>query len=538
MRKALIKNQSGYNEICFEIPQEGLTAEERKSHLEAFKSYIDVQKAHCLGYQVNQQMDYKEDMEHFLNCHLNNVGDPFVDSNYSLSSKQMEKAVLNYYARLWNAKVPHDPQDIESFWGYVLSMGSTEGNFYGLWNARDYLAGRKLVADELQKKLRDTNYLHPKHIVDKPHAYTPIAFFSQDTHYSIIKAMRVLSISTFSEVGHAVYPGQNPLDPSGNWLKTKDVPSMDGNTGPGSIDVDKLAILVEFFTEKNYPIIICCNYGSTFKGAYDDVEEIQNKLMPIFEKYGLVNRDVHYHDLDEEGNEIVKVDTRNGYWIHVDGALGASYMPFVEMAYNKKLIGHKGPNFDFRLPIVNSIVMSGHKWPGSPCPCGIFMTKVKYQLSPPSDPEYIASPDSTFAGSRNGFSPVIMWNYLAKHSYEIQMQRALYCEELSKYAEDQLSILKNYHPETELFIGRTPLALTVRFRKPIKPIIDKYSLSCESLKVDGNVRHYAHIYIMPSTRKEIIDQLVDDLKEREAFKDCGDKILFVNKINYGEILIK
>ncbi|MCW8330939.1 pyridoxal-dependent decarboxylase [Photobacterium sp. SDRW27] len=522
MTKELTKHQSKYDETCFELPPEGLTEEQRKSCLEVFKNYINVQKDNCLGYQVNQKMDYKGDIEHFLDCHLNNVGDPFVNGNYTLSSKRMEKAVLNYYAKLWSAKVPHDPQDMESFWGYVLSMGSTEGNFYGLWNARDYLAGRKLVADELQKKLRLTNYLHPKHIEDKPHAYTPVAFFSQDTHYSIIKAMRVLSISTFSEIGQAVYPGQNPLDPDGNWLKNKEVPSVEGNAGPGSIDVDKLATLVEFFAEKNYPIIICCNYGSTFKGAYDDVEGIQNKLMPIFERYGLVNRDVHYNDVDEDGNEIAKVDTRNGYWIHVDGALGASYMPFVEMAYKQKLIAQKGPNFDFRLPIVNSIVMSGHKWPGSPCPCGVFMTKVKYQLFPPADPEYTASPDSTFAGSRNGFTPIIMWSYLAKHCYELQVQRVLYCEDVSRYAEDQLNTLQYCHPETQLFVERTPLALTVRFRMPIKPIVEKYSLSCESLKVNGQVRHYAHIYIMPSTQKETIDQLVEELKEKGAFK--GDDI--------------
>ncbi len=538
MGKALTNHKSKYDDTSFEIPTEGLTDEQRTLCLEVFKNYIDVQKNHCLGYQVNQRMDYKEDVEFFLNCHVNNVGDPFINGNYTLSSKQMEKAVLNYYAKLWNAKVPHEPQDMESFWGYVLSMGSTEGNFYGLWNARDYLAGRKLVADEVQEKFRHTSYLHPKYIENKPHAYKPVAFFSQDTHYSIIKALRVLNIPTFSEIGHTDYPGQNPLDTDGNWLNNKEVPSIYGSSGPGSIDVDKLAILVEFFAERNYPIIICCNYGSTFKGAYDDVEEIQNKLMPIFEKYGLVNRDVNYIDLDEEGNEIVKVDKRNGYWIHVDGALGASYMPFIEMAYKKKLINQRGPIFDFRLPIVNSIVMSGHKWPGAPCPCGIFMTKVKYQLFPPADPEYIASPDTTFAGSRNGFSPIIMWNHLAKHSYDTQMQQALYCEELTRYAEDQLNTVKDCHPNIELFIERTPLALTIRFRKPIKPIINKYSLSCESLKVHGDVRHYVHIYIMPSTSKEIIDKLVDELKQDGTFENDGVSMLLDERSSQMDVLIK
>ncbi len=521
MSEKLIGNKSKYEEIDFDIPPEGLTAEQRKICLEAFKAYIDIQKEHFLGYQADQKMDYEEDTKHFLNCHVNNIGDPFVDGNFTVNSKRMEKAVLNYYAKLWKAKTPHDPMDKESYWGYVLTMGSTEGNLYGLWNARDYLSGRKLEIDKEGKKPYLTNYLQPKEVIENPNAYTPVAFFSQDTHYSIIKAMRVLSIATFSEIGQKCYPGENPIDPKGDWSETKEVPSLDGNAGPGSIDIEKLIILVEFFASKGYPIMICCNYGSTFKGAYDNVEEVQNRLMPIFQEYGLIDRTVEY----EKG----KTDIRNGYWIHVDGALGASYMPFIEMAYNKKLISQRGPNFDFRLPAVNSIVMSGHKWPGAPWPCGVFMTKVKYQLFPPDDPEYLGSPDSTFAGSRNGFSPVIMWDYLAKDSYTKQMYRALECEELTRYAEDKLTTLKDYHPGLDLYIERTPLALTVRFRRPNDWIVFKYSLSCESLYVNDELRHYAHLFAMPSASKELIDQLVDDLKAEDAFQEAEIKLVSVER---------
>ncbi len=503
---------SEYSEIDFEIPPEGLTAEQRNVCFERFKTYIDSQKEHFLGYQANQKMDYEEDTKHFLNCHVNNIGDPFTDGNFTVNSKKMERAVLNYYARLWHAKTPHDPErNEESYWGYVLTMGSTEGNLYGLWNARDYLAGRKLVVDKESNKPRLTNYLQPK-VKDKNlNAYTPVAFFSQDTHYSIIKAMRVLSISTFSEIGQKYYPNKNPIDPQGDWSKTKEVPSRDGDMGPGSIDVDKLVILVEFFASKGYPIIICCNYGSTFKGAYDDVEEVQNRLMPVFKKYGLVDRIVEYEGGDQ--------DIRNGYWIHVDSALGASYMPFIEMAYKQNMISQRGSNFDFRLPAVNSIVMSGHKWPGAPWPCGIFMTKVKYQLFPPDDPEYIGSPDSTFAGSRNGFSSIIMWDYLAKNSYEMQMDCACKCEKLTRHAETELKSLERYHPGLDLYIDRTPLALTVRFRKPNDTIVRKYSLSCESLLIDGETRHYAHLFVMPAVSYELVAQLVDELKAEDAFTE-------------------
>ena len=60
----------------------------------------------------------------------------------------MERGVLNYYASLWNAKWPHDPTDRDSYWGYVLTMGSTEGNIHALWSARNYLYGRYELNNE------------------------------------------------------------------------------------------------------------------------------------------------------------------------------------------------------------------------------------------------------------------------------------------------------------------------------------------------------------------------------------------------------
>jgi histidine decarboxylase len=60
--------------------------------------------------------------------------------------------------------------------------------------------------------------------------------------------------------------------------------------------------------------------------------------------------------------------------------------------------------------------MSGHKFPGTPWPCGVYMSRHKYQLYPPSAPMYIGSMDSTLSGSRNGLSPIVMWYYIATRS--------------------------------------------------------------------------------------------------------------------------
>jgi len=500
----------------FHIPPEGLDDKERKKLMDLFSNFIFEQKKRFLGYQVNEDVEHERDTSQFLNCSMNNVGDPFTPGNFTANSKIMERAVLDYYAKLWHAKLPHDQSDPESYWGYSLTMGSSEGNIYGLWNARDYLAGRKLIVDSSSgnKKTRPgrQKYLRPITKEGDKKAHTPVAFYSQDTHYSVVKAMRVLAIDTFHDIGSKYYKGKNPIDPNGSWDGYDEVPSQDGNGGIGSIDVDKLEKLVEFFASEGYPILISLNYGSTFKGAYDNVEEVEKRLMPIFKKYGLINRNVVYDE--ETGGS----DHRNGFWIHVDGALGAPYMPFLEMAKKKDPSVKCAPMFDFRLPGVTSIVMSGHKWPGAPWPCGIFITKVKYQITPPADPEYLGSPDSTFAGSRSGFTPVILWNYLAKHSYEKQIKMALDCEKMANYAFEQLKTVEASHKDIDLYIERSPLSLTVRFRKPNDQIIFKYSLSCETLEVDGEKRPYAHLFAMASTSKETIDELVKDLTDADAFK--------------------
>ncbi|HEY9659920.1 MAG TPA: pyridoxal-dependent decarboxylase, partial [Allocoleopsis sp.] len=336
-----------------------------------------------------------------------------------------------------------------------------------------------------------------------------VVFYSEDTHYSIVKAGIVLGLQTFYEIGRQRYPDENPLAPGQPW--SKEVPSTGGSAGCGAIDIPALVKLVEFFAARGYPILICFNYGTTFKGAYDDVEAAGNALMPIFKRYGLYERKVYY-DPDDRS----KFDVRNGFWFHVDGALGAAYMPFVEMAYQAGLISQRGPNFDFRLPFVQSIAMSGHKWHGAPFPCGIYMTKIKYQIRPPTKPEYIGSPDTTFAGSRNALSSLIFWDYLAKHSYADQIEAILTCEKLADYAVQQLQALELQRGEP-LWIEHTPLSLTIRFKQVHPDIIFKYSLSSETLFVNGQKRAYNHIFIMPHVTSDLIDQLIVDLRQADAF---------------------
>jgi histidine decarboxylase len=102
------------------------------------------------GYPYNLMYDHAE-LHPFMKYSINNLGDPFVASNYGVHSRQFEVAVIDFFAKLW--KIPKD-----EYWGYVTTCG-TEGNLHGILLARE---------------------CHP----------TGILYSSRETHYSIFKAAR------------------------------------------------------------------------------------------------------------------------------------------------------------------------------------------------------------------------------------------------------------------------------------------------------------------------------------------------------------
>lgn len=502
-----------------------LTEAERKRALLRVETHEELYAETYLGQQnqsVFLDVDFQTHLSRYMNTLLNNIGDPFISGSLGKNTKFAECAVLDYYASLWNARWPSDPKDPDSHWGYVLSMGSTEGNLYSLLQGRDYLKGRPL--HEGGQKVPDRELggetAGADHTIDNPNAFRPVAFFSEDRHYSILKALRAMEIPAYGDVGAAEYPGQCPITEDGHW--PLNVPSLgpDGAhpVGCGVVDIDKLETLVEFFAARGHPILLVLTVGTTFKGAHDPVDDIGKRLMPIFRRHGLAQRRVWADPAHPE-----HWDWRTGFWIHVDGALGAAYLPFLEMAYHAGETAQRGPVFDFRLPYIHSLVMSGHKWPGTPWPTGIYMTKRKYLIKPPEDPDYIGAPDTTFAGSRNGLSPLLLWWYAAVMSYDAQVERILHCQRIAEYAERRLRELSDVL-QFDLWVQRSPLSLSILFRKPNDAITSTYSLSTQYVPSPdrrGEWRNYAHIYCMGSVDEQLIDRFVEELSEPEAFPEMA-----------------
>ncbi|MCG8637917.1 MAG: pyridoxal-dependent decarboxylase [Desulfobacterales bacterium] len=498
----------------------GLSRDGRDKVMNCLHTSMETLGDDFVGFQATQKQDFRN-LSDYLAVSVNNIGDPFSvrpdtpespppDGYFQMNSKCLERAVLDYYATLWNAEAPYltkeDTDDrgkwLESYWGYVVSMGSTEGNLLALRNARDYLKGVRLqfdtrsaadflrdmdpvISGATETVLRFMEYLVPEE--DSTPEFTPVFFYSEAAHYSIKKITKILEIKTFQDIGRKL--GDCPVTDDGQW------PAMVPTDADGAMDIGKLENLVDFFAKKKYPVMICFNYGTTWTGAYDNVEEACKRLIPILKKHGMYERTLEWPGDD-------KKSTRKGFWFHVDGALGAGYVPFLKMLPKEVFDSSVFPEFDFNQEIA-SISMSGHKWMGAPWPCGLFMTKNKFRIT--NDvPSYVGSLDSTLAGSRNGFSAILFWDYLSRRSHADLAREAKNAQALAARAYEALN---------ELYPGRVdraPGSLAIRFPRPDIRLVKKYSLS--------SMGNQSHIFIMKNITEENLEKLLADLREQGPVK--------------------
>lgn len=85
-----------------------------------FVQELEYRTRHHLGYPYNLDFDYGALVE-LQKYSINNLGDPFVESNYGVHSRQFEVGVLDWFAKLWEIEQ-------EDYWGYITNCG-TEGVF-------------------------------------------------------------------------------------------------------------------------------------------------------------------------------------------------------------------------------------------------------------------------------------------------------------------------------------------------------------------------------------------------------------------------
>ena len=383
--------------------------------------------------------------------------------------------------------------------------GATEGDRYGLWNAREYLSGGSVLEDDHQAG-SPPEYVHPDELDDEPNCYSPVALYSEDIHYSISKALRALVIPTVSDLASSV-----GLDPE----RFRHGVPCHGEDDPqgraGEMDLSELERAAAALIAAGYPLLLTFNYGTAFRRVYDDVAA----GVRLVDELIIAHHGSRLRKVRGGQGDLALSDTRTWAWYHVDGALGAAFAPYLTGT------NHELPGFDFHSQ-VHSISTSGHKWLGAPWPLGVFMTKRRYQLRPPHVP-YIGGSDSTFGGSRNGLSAVLLWTYLARSGVDANQTKATRLQDLADLTEAKLRDLDREISQRHglaLNVQRSRRALTLRFRKLSNHLVDRYSLSCSRLhqQIDGVTRqvNVSHLFIMDHVDEALINRFISDIRDAGA----------------------
>ncbi|UJR64070.1 pyridoxal-dependent decarboxylase [Dickeya zeae] len=442
------------------ILADGLHDVVRRRILRDYIAHMEEQQRHFAGFQTNQQGGFDAGLRPLLEMNLLNLGDSMEPGAYQVNSKRFERAVLAYYAQLWRLPSP--------YWGYLTAMGSTEGNLFALWNARDFLCGAATT-----------------HWPSSAHArYAPVVLYSERSHYSLAKACRVLQLATPAQAGPAL--GRCPFN-GGVWPQA--LPCDDA----GRVDVESLLQLVVFFHRYRRPVIICLTSGTTFSGACDDWAQITAQLQRLLPP---------------------NTPQQRHYWLHMDGALSSNYLPFWPEPEERQLA------VDAQAASLHSICASPYKWLSMPWPCGIVMLPEAYRAVALNRPNYIGSGEATLSGSRPGLSAVVLWNQLCRLGEQGQREMIRRCHEVQRYAYQQLCYLfERLDPGRERLVV-LPLirgSLMVQFSAPHPSVIERFSLSSDQVVVQGTPRRFCHLVVLPHCHQALVDSLLWALRQPGAF---------------------
>lgn len=236
-------------------------------------------------------------------------------------------------------------------------------------------------------------------------------------------------------------------------IPSKVVPSQKN----GEMDYEEFFNLLKANRDK--PAIINANIGTTMKGAIDDVR----KIVQALEQAGI-----------------------NKFYIHCDAALFGIMLPFMD----------RPPAFDFREPI-GSMAISGHKFLGSPIPCGVLITRNNIKQTFEKGASYVGSIDTTVSGSRDGFSVLVLWSTIKRVGLDGLARLVKESLELTRYALEEIR-------KTGLDAWVNHHSTTIVIKHPGDEIVKKWQLAF--------TKEIAHLVILPGVTEKMIDLFVNDLK--------------------------
>lgn len=205
--------------------------------------------------------------------------------------------------------------------------------------------------------------------------------------------------------------------------------------------------------DPKHPAILVATMGTTFHGATDDIDQIE---------------------------AVLKEKNISDYHIHCDAALGGMILPFLDP-----------DKINFRKNI-QSLCISGHKFIGTPFPCGIFIARQGLSQKMRQHIEYIGSKDSTLLGSRNGHAALFLWYAISQRKDQFQ-EEVRSCIKQAHYFYETLS-------EKNKACLQNPNSNIVVFPRPSDAFSKHWHLSIKGEQV--------HIAVMQQHTKEFIDRFI------------------------------
>lgn len=224
----------------------------------------------------------------------------------------------------------------------------------------------------------------------------------------------------------------------------------------GEMDYDDLRETVRI--RRDAAPIIFANIGTTMKEGRDDIRVIQGILdeMAIEKRY-----------------------------IHSDAALCGGYAAFLEPP----------PAWGFA-DGADSIAISGHKFFASPIPCGIVLARRNHVDRIGHAVAYIGTRDTTISGSRNGFTPLVLWYAIKSLGHDGLRRRLHRAMAIADYTERRFR-------ESGIAAHRNAGALTVVFPRPSQAVCERWQLATD--------REIAHIVCMPHVHEGQIERLLAEI---------------------------
>ncbi len=351
---------------------------------------------------------------------FNNVGNPFEESPIPYNTHDFERQTIGAFGKLFAFPA-------EDTWGF-LSHSGTDSNMHGMYMGRTLLRGR-------------TGLL-------------PKAYFTREAHYSVQILRDLLGLEA---VTVATLP--------------------DGGMDPNDL-ADKLA------KNGDAPALVVATVGTTFKGAIDDVDQIQEQLQG--------------HDS----------------YLHVDAALFGGYLPFTQHGAE---VSHSADDGD-GAGRYDSIAVSCHKFFGFPSPAGLFITtQSRYDefnelFSRIHNPEYIHHVPGTITCSRDAVKPAEFYFFTTPPALDRQAADARMMLTNARYLLDQL----NTHFPQLTAQRANPLSNTIYFRNPGESIVKKYSLATMHQEVDQESVDFAHVVVMPHVSRRVLAEFLTDVENAEV----------------------